>query len=109
MSRNLMKKRLATMAVLGGMMLAVTGCGHEHTWTEATCTAPKTCDSCGETEGDVLEHSWTEATCTAPKTCSVCGKTKLAHNNFFSKNKTSKDGFYSICKCCRNSKDKKSK
>ena len=76
MSRNLMKKRLATMAVLGGMMLAVTGCGHEHTWTEATCTAPKTCDSCGETEGDVLEHTWVEATCTAPKTCSVCGVTE---------------------------------
>lgn len=36
------------------------------------------------------------------KTCSVCGKTKLAHNNFFSKNKTSKDNFYSICKECRN-------
>ena len=55
--RHLMNKRLAVMAVLGGMMLAVTGCGHEHSWTEATCTAPKTCDSCGETEGDVLEHS----------------------------------------------------
>lgn len=36
------------------------------------------------------------------KVCSVCGKTKLAHNNFFSKNKTSKDNFYSICKECRN-------
>ena len=40
------------------------------------------------------------------KKCSRCGKIKLAHNKYFSKNKTSKDGFYSICKCCRNSKDK---
>ena len=41
------------------------------------------------------------------KKCSRCGQIKLAHNKYFSKNKTSKDGFYSICKCCRNSKDKK--
>jgi len=38
------------------------------------------------------------------KKCSRCGQVKLAHNNFFSKNKTSKDGFYSICKDCRNKK-----
>ena len=38
------------------------------------------------------------------KKCSRCGQVKLAHNRFFSKNKTSKDGFYSICKCCRNKK-----
>lgn len=35
------------------------------------------------------------------KKCSCCGQLKLAHNRFFSKNKTSKDGFYSICKECR--------
>ena len=40
------------------------------------------------------------------KRCSKCGQIKLAHNKYFSKNKTSKDGFYSICKCCRNSKGK---
>lgn len=38
------------------------------------------------------------------KRCSRCGEIKLAHNKFFSKNKTSRDGFYSICKCCRNKK-----
>ena len=38
------------------------------------------------------------------KRCSRCGQIKLAHNKYFSKNKTSKDGFYSICKCCRNKK-----
>ena len=44
------------------------------------------------------------------KRCSRCGQIKLAHNNFFSKNSTSKDGFYSICKCCRNKKtDQKKK
>jgi hypothetical protein len=38
------------------------------------------------------------------KKCSCCGKKKLAHNYFFSRNKTSKDGFYSICKECRKAK-----
>ena len=38
------------------------------------------------------------------KRCSRCGQIKLAHNYFFSKNKTSKDGYYSICKACRNHK-----
>ena len=42
------------------------------------------------------------------KRCSRCGEIKLAHNKYFSKNKTSKDGFYSICKKCRNTKSKKS-
>lgn len=36
------------------------------------------------------------------KRCSRCGQIKLAHNKYFSLNKTSKDGFYSICKECRN-------
>ena len=42
------------------------------------------------------------------KKCSRCGQIKLAHNKYFSKNKTSRDGFYSICKDCRNNKVKKS-
>ena len=41
------------------------------------------------------------------KRCSRCGEVKLANNKYFSKNKTSKDGFYSICKCCRNAKSRK--
>ena len=40
------------------------------------------------------------------KKCSCCGQNKLASNRFFSKNKTSKDGYYSICKTCRNKKTK---
>ena len=40
------------------------------------------------------------------KKCSCCGQFKLAHNRFFSKNSTSKDGFYSLCKDCRNAKNR---
>ena len=43
------------------------------------------------------------------KKCSRCGQIKLAHNKYFSKNKTSRDGYYSICKKCRNSKNKTKK
>ncbi len=43
------------------------------------------------------------------KRCSRCGQIKLAHNKFFSKNNTSKDGWYSICKDCRNKKTKEKK
>lgn len=41
------------------------------------------------------------------KKCTRCGQVKLAHNHFFSINKTSKDGFYSICKQCRNKRSDK--
>ncbi len=47
--------------------------GHEHTWVDATCTTPKTCSECGETEGESLGHDWKDATCSIPKTCSRCG------------------------------------
>ena len=40
------------------------------------------------------------------KRCSRCGQVKLANNKYFSINKTSKDGWYSICKCCRSVKGK---
>ena len=45
---------------------------HVHEWVEATCTAPKTCKTCGETEGEALGHDWKEA----PKTCTRCGATE---------------------------------
>lgn len=38
------------------------------------------------------------------KRCSRCHEIKLAHPYFFTKNKTAKDGWYSMCKCCRNKK-----
>lgn len=40
------------------------------------------------------------------KKCSRCHEIKLAHPYFFTKNKTSKDGYYSLCKDCRNNKNK---
>lgn len=41
------------------------------------------------------------------KTCNKCGQTKLAHLMFFSKNNSSQDGLYSVCKECRSAKNMK--
>ncbi|MGM9552487.1 MAG: hypothetical protein ACI3XA_09570 [Clostridia bacterium] len=58
------------------LAFSMSACGHTHTWNEATCTVPKTCPECGETEGEATGHLWVEATCTDPKTCSICGETE---------------------------------
>lgn len=68
-----MKKAIALVLLLI-MGFSLCACGHEHTWEEATCTEPKTCSECGETEGSPLGHSWVEQTDTTPKMCLRCGK-----------------------------------
>ena len=40
------------------------------------------------------------------KQCTRCRQIKLAHTKYFTKNSSSKDGWYSICKECRNKKRK---
>ena len=57
-----------------------------------------------EAEDQYLDWYYQEVEKGKWKRCSRCGQVKLAHNKYFSKNKTSKDGFYSICKECRNKK-----
>lgn len=62
---------------------------------------------CAQTaEKDYLNWYFTEVERGNWKKCSRCGRIKLAHNAFFSKNSSSADGFYSICKDCRNAKKK---
>ena len=48
-------------------------CTGEHTWTDATCTEPKTCSVCYKTEGEALGHTWNEGTVTTDPTCDVVG------------------------------------
>lgn len=52
-----------------------------HAWQEATCTQPKTCPTCGATEGEALSHNY-ESVVTEPTeteqgytthTCTRCG------------------------------------
>lgn len=49
---------------------------HTHTWADATCTIPKTCNTCGATDGSPTGHDWDEATCMTPKTCKTCNATE---------------------------------
>lgn len=60
-----------------------------------------------QAEKDYLTWYYTNVQKGKWKKCSRCNQIKLVHNKFFSKNKSSKDGFYSICKDCRNKKKKK--
>lgn len=79
-----MKKSVIAKSIIIVMTLTLllTGCSCKHEWAEASCEAAKTCNLCGEVEGEALGHSWTEANCEAAKTCSTCGLTDgepLAH------------------------------
>ena len=60
-------------------------------------------------EDEFLNYYYLEIEKGQYKKCTRCGQIKLAHNKYFSRNKTSRDGFYSICKCCRNQKTKDAK
>lgn len=48
----------------------------EHEWEEATCTEPKTCKLCGETEGEALGHDFSKATFFKAGKCSRCDETE---------------------------------
>ncbi len=69
-------KRLFTVSLLLCLVLCLTSCEWQHEWSAATCTTPKTCTLCGETEGIARGHEWHNANCTVPKTCAICGTTQ---------------------------------
>lgn len=43
-----------------------------HNWSPATCTTPKTCTTCGATEGSAIAHNFVNYTCT------MCGQTECS-------------------------------
>jgi hypothetical protein len=57
-------------------------------------------------EDEFLEWYFSKEAKGTYKRCSRCGQVKLANNKYFSKNNTSKDSFYSICKKCRSTRGK---
>lgn len=78
-----MKRNLFIIFVALLCLCLLSGCFHQHVWTDASCVSPATCLECGETEGEPLGHSWAAATCSEPQHCTVCGKnegTALGHS-----------------------------
>ena len=71
-----MRKKVGLCLLLIIFVFLFAGCSCAHEWESATCTLPKTCPLCGETEGEPLGHAWLDATCVAPQTCSVCMETQ---------------------------------
>ena len=47
---------------------------HVHLWKEATCTEPRTCQSCGETDGEPLGHEPSQADYWTASRCLRCGE-----------------------------------
>lgn len=81
--RLLMKKYLCKFVVVLCIVLLLAGCGCRHEWLAATCTAPKTCQLCGEIQGEATGHIWEDATCILPEKCATCHETQgqpLSHN-----------------------------
>lgn len=79
-----MKKTLLLLTALS-LLFTLAACGNEpigpsaaqpsacdHSWKDATCTDPKTCEKCGMTEGEANGHRWQDATCTDGRMCAVC-------------------------------------
>lgn len=46
-----------------------------HNYSNATCTSPKKCKTCGATTGSTVAHDYADATCSSPKKCKMCGVT----------------------------------
>ena len=58
-----MKRKISVLLILAlALSIILTGCGRDHQWKEATCTEPKTCTLCEETEGEALGHNKGELT-----------------------------------------------
>ena len=89
------KRIILLLSVFFVLVLTLASCDiifnsdqHEHTWREATCTAPKTCTICGATEGEALGHTerivlgkaptCTEIGYTEGKLCTVCNEVIVA-------------------------------
>ena len=68
-----MKKLLALMVVFAMSLTLLISCGTVgdnpevtdcvHDFKDATCTAPKTCSKCGETEGETIAHTIESGKC----------------------------------------------
>lgn len=109
-----MKRKSLTSIFILLLAFSLTACSCKHEWTEATCTAPKTCSLCQKAEGEPLRHSWNDATCTTPKICSSCKETEGKELGHDYKEETTFDYVSAvtttaqICNRCNNKLESKS-
>lgn len=68
-----MKNWIIACILLVAACVVLSGCSHSHKWEDASCTSPKICEDCGQTEGEALGHLWEEPDCIHAKKCSQCG------------------------------------
>ena len=78
-----MHKKFACFLYVSACVFLLTACGCSHQWAEASCTTPKTCVLCNETDGEALGHTsgeleeipdYSSATIKYIQNCSVCGE-----------------------------------
>ena len=78
-----MRRLFAALLACALLALMLSGCACKHEWKEATCTTPRTCTKCGETEGEPLGHDAVWETVSADRVagtrsvrlkCAVCGE-----------------------------------
>jgi hypothetical protein len=78
-------RRIASVILIVALLISLSACCLKHDWEDATCTTPKTCSKCGETEGEALGHDYSDWSMvvepsylsggTKRKTCNRCGDT----------------------------------
>ena len=78
---------------------------NSHTWTDATCAAPKTCTVCGKTEGKPLDHNFgewsgTEEAGEQERTCSDCGETETVVSCTICGRENVRIAFSGLCWLC---------
>ena len=51
-----------------------------HSWLEASCAEPMTCEYCDTQYGEPNGHVWIETSCIAVRKCDICGATDGEHH-----------------------------
>ena len=72
-SKVMIKTFISIISLL--LVSLLLSCSHEHDWISASCYSPKTCNDCGQTEGEIRGHEWVEKTRETAKHCKDCGLT----------------------------------
>lgn len=70
-----MKRSIIACLILAVLMGLLAGCCMQHSYVNADCFSPITCEKCGKTQGEPLGHDWQGPTCTEAMFCTRCRQT----------------------------------